>query len=92
MVEITLTLLILVLKLIPDGDRQMRPNVPLPPIHEDVTVTNQLSRLIVSFRWRNLLTDKSIKYDISRWLQETAAPESLELDANYPPNFILIGV
>ena len=76
-------------KLIPDNDRQVPPNVPLPPIHKDVTVTNQLSRIIVSFRWRPLLINNSFQNEISQWLQKP--PETLELDANYPPNFILIG-
>jgi len=55
-----------------------------------VTVTNRLSRLIVSFRWRPLLTNNSFQNEISHWLQETP-DESSEPDANYPPNFILIG-
>ena len=75
----------------PENDRQIRPNVPLPPIHEDVTVTNQLSRLIVSFRWRTLLTDSSLKNDLSQWIDEPLS-ESPTIDVKDPPNFIFIGL
>ena len=76
--------------MIPDGDRQMNPNVNLPPIHVDVTVTSQMLRLIVTFRWRPLLDDNFIK-DIYQWIQEPTMT-SHNPDANYPPHFILIGI
>ena len=76
--------------MIPDGDRQMDPDVNLPNYHVDVTVTSQMLRLIVSFRWRSHLDGNFIKV-ISRWTQEPPA-SSLNPDANYPPNFILIGI
>ena len=71
----------------------MTPKVKLAPIHEDVTVTSQLLRLMVSFRWRPLADDDFID-DISQWLQEpprSATSTSSNPDANFPPNFILIG-
>ena len=76
--------------MIPDGDRQMDPDVNLPNYHVDVTVTNQMLRLIVSFRWRSHLDGNFIKV-ISQWTGEPPA-SSLNSDANYPPNFILIGI
>ena len=76
--------------MIPEGDCQINPNVDLPPIHVDVTVTSQMLRLIVSYRFRPYLDRKFIK-DISQWIPEPPAA-SHNPDANYPPNFILIGI
>ena len=77
------------LKLIPDGDRQIIPNINLAPLHEDVTVTSQMLQLIVSFRWRRLL-DANLTKVLSQWLHEL--PISPTPGANYPPNFILLGI
>ena len=75
----------------PDGDRQINPKVNsdlLAPIHEDVTVTYQLFKLILSFQWRPLLDDNFTK-SIKQWLYQ---PSSLTSNfITYPPNFILIG-
>jgi len=59
------------------------------PAHEDVTVTSQLLKLIVSFRWRPLL-DANFTKEISQWLHDY--PVSTKLDVTYPPNFIFIGL
>ena len=75
--------------MIPDGDREINPNVNLPPLHVNVTVTNQMLRLIVSFRWHSLL-DGKFTQDISQWIQDPTVTSS-NPDAQYPPSFILIG-
>ena len=54
-----------------------------------VTVSPSL-QVIVSFFQSYLIDDANKLIDhISQWLQEP--PVSLKLDANFPPNFILIG-
>ena len=81
------------LKLVPDDDRQIHPNRQMPPIHEDVTVINRLFRLIVSFRWRPLINNNTFQKEVSQWLQEATPQVGLsELNAHYPPNFILFGL
>jgi len=70
----------------------MRPNVQLPPIHDDVTVTSRLLRLIVSFRWAPFF-DHHLMRDLSQWLaSSTTGRHRREPSANYPPTFILIGI
>ena len=55
-----------------------------------ILTTSRSFQVIVSFFQSYLIDDanKLINH-ISQWLQEP--PLSLKLDANYPPNFILIG-
>ena len=60
-------------------------------MHGDVTVINPLFQLIVSFRWRPLI-DTNFKKDIEQWLKEPEPLATLEIDANYPPNLIIIGL
>ena len=60
-------------------------------MHGDVTVINPLFQLIVSFRWRPLI-DANFKKDIEQWLKEPEPLATLEIDANYPPNLIIIGL
>ena len=82
------------MKLIPDGNKEILQkvnNFSLPAIHQDVTVVNRLFKLIISFRSRPRIND-TLKMEISNLLiQNPISTTPSRFDANYPPNFILIG-
>lgn len=75
-------------KLIPDYSLHIHPNVPLPPIHTDILVTDHLLKLIISYRWRPIINN-TLQSELSQWLKNP--PESPQPDADYPPSLIFLG-